>query len=360
MARSTARVLTLLELLQEGGIQSAAALATRLGVDERTVRRYVAQLVEMDVPVESIRGRHGGYRVAPGYRMPPLMLTDEEALTLLLGLIVGRRSGGLPIDDETVERAVSKVRRVLPRPTAARLDALLSSSDLALLGPSGPSNTQTVGDTDPKVLMVLAEAARDRHPVELGYTRKDGLASRRTILPYGMVARSGRWYVTGHESRTGEVRTLRVDRISNPVALPGSFNVPDGFDVSATVLASLAAAPWRHQVSVRVAGTVEDLHTQIPAGLATLEPASSDDTEPWTRVRLRAERLDWVAPYFAGLGRDLVIEGPAELREHVRVLAERLHAAYADEASTPAPSRATRASAGAGQSGTQATAGTSA
>jgi predicted DNA-binding transcriptional regulator YafY len=352
MARSTARVLTLLELLQEGGIQSVAALATRLGVDERTVRRYVAQLVEMDVPVESVRGRHGGYRVTPGYRMPPLMLTDEEALTLVLGLIVGRRSGGLPVDDETVESAVSKVRRVLPRRTTARLDALLSSSDLALLGPSGRSNTQTIGDTDPKVLMVLAEAVRDRHPVEIGYIRKDGLASRRTILPYGMVARSGRWYVTGHESRTGEVRTLRVDRISNPVALPGSFNVPDGFDVSATVLASLAATPWRYQVSVRVAGTVEDLHTQIPAGLATLEPASSDDTEPWTRVRLRAERLDWVAPYFAGLGRDLVIEGPGELREHVRVLAERLHAACGDDASTPAPRRATRAPEGAGQSDT--------
>ena len=336
MASSTARVLTLLELLQAGGTQSVATLAARLGVDERTVRRYVAQLVEMEVPVESIRGRHGGYRMAPGYRMPPLMLSDEEALTLLLGLIVGRRSGGLPIDDDTVEGAVSKLRRVLPRRTAARLDALLSSADLALLGPSGHSSTEAMGDTDPKVLMVLAEAVRDRRPVEIGYTRKDGRASQRTILPYGIVARSGRWYVIGHESRTGEVRTFRVDRISKPVALPGSFNLPDDFDASATVLASLAATPWRYQVSVRVAGTVEDLHSQFPAGLATLEPTSSDDaTEPWTRVRLRAEHLDWVAPYFAGLGRDLFIEEPGELREHVRVLAERLLAACDDDASEP-------------------------
>lgn len=335
MARSTARVLTLLEVLQAGGIHSVATLATRLGVNERTVRRYVAQLVEMEVPVESIRGRHGGYRVAPGYRMPPLMLTDEEALTLLLGLVVGRRSGGLPIDYDTVEGAVSKLRRVLPRRTAARLDALLSSADLALLGPSGRSSTEAVGNTDPKVLMVMGEAARDRHPVEIDYTRKDGQASQRTILPYGIVASSGRWYVTGHESRTGEVRTFRVDRISNPVALPGSFNLPDDFDASATVLASLAATPWRYQVSVRVAGTVEDLHSQFPAGLATLEPTSSDDTEPWTRVRLRAEHLDWVAPYLAGLGRDLFIEEPDELREHIRVLAERLLAACDDDASKP-------------------------
>jgi predicted DNA-binding transcriptional regulator YafY len=335
VARSTARVLTLLEVLQGGGIQPVAALATRLGVDERTVRRYVAQLVEMEVPVESIRGRHGGYRVAPGYRMPPLMLTDEEALTLLLGLVVGRRSGGLPIDDETVEGAVGKLRRVLPRGTAARLDALLSSADLALLGPSGRSSTEAIGDLDPNVLMVIAEAARDRHPVAIAYTRHDGRASERTILPYGIVARSGRWYVAGHESRTGAVRTFRVDRISNPVALPGSFNVPDDFDASTAVLASLAATPWRYQVSVRVAGTVDDVRSQVPAGLGTLEPASSDDAEPWTRLRMRAERLDWVAAYFAGLGRSLVIEEPGELREHIRALARGLLAACEDDAGHP-------------------------
>lgn len=332
VARSTARVLTLLELLQAGGIQTVASIATRLGVDERTVRRYVAQLVEMEVPVESIRGRHGGYRVAPGYRMPPLMLTDEEALTLLLGLVIGGRSGGLPIDDATVEGAVGKLRRVLPRPTAARLDALLSSADLALLGPSGRSGTEAIDATDPKVLMALAEAARDRHPVAIAYTRSDRRASQRTILPYGIVARSGHWYVAGHESQTGQVRTFRVDRISRPVALPGSFNLPDDFDVGAAVLAGLAATPWRYQVSVRVAGTVDELHSQFPDGLATLEPVSSDDAERWTRVRLRAERLDWVAPYFAGLGRDLVIEEPDKLREHVRALATRLLAACQDDA----------------------------
>lgn len=333
MARSTARVLTLLELLQAGGTQSVSTLVTRLGVDERTVRRYVAQLIEMGVPIESRRGRHGGYRVAPGYRMPPLMLTDEEALTMLLGLVVGRRGGGLPIDDATVNGAVDKLRRVLPRGTAARLDALLSSADLALLGPLERSNTEAGSDTDPKVLMVIAESARDRHPVAVTYLRHDGQASQRTILPYGIVARSGRWYVAGHESRTGEVRTFRIDRISDPVALPGSFNVPADFDVSAAVLASLAATPWRHQVSARVVGTVDDLRSQVPAGLATLEPVSSDNAEPWTRVRLRAERLDWVATFFAGLGRDFVIEEPGELREHVRVLAERLLAACEDDAS---------------------------
>src|SRR6201992_325474 len=93
MTRPTAQVLTLLELLQSGGLRTPAELAGRLGVDERTVRRYVDHLLDLDIPVESVRGRHGGYRLAPGYRMPPLMLNDDEALAVLLGLVAGERSG---------------------------------------------------------------------------------------------------------------------------------------------------------------------------------------------------------------------------------------------------------------------------
>src|SRR4051812_14127023 len=93
MSRPTARVLTLLELLQSGGTRTVGELADRLDVDERTVRRYVDHLIDLDVPVESVRGRYGGYRLAAGYRMPPLMLSDDEALAVMLGLVLGRRAG---------------------------------------------------------------------------------------------------------------------------------------------------------------------------------------------------------------------------------------------------------------------------
>src|ERR1700722_4859357 len=96
MARPTAHVLMLLELLQSGGVRTAAELADRLGVDERTVRRYVDHLLDLDVPVESVRGRYGGYRLASGYRMPPLMLTDDEAVAVLLGLVGTRRAALQP------------------------------------------------------------------------------------------------------------------------------------------------------------------------------------------------------------------------------------------------------------------------
>src|SRR6202044_2660598 len=115
MARPTAQVLTLLELLQSGGIRTTAELAGRLGVDERTVRRYVDHLTELGIPVESVRGRYGGYRLAPGYRLPPLMLSDDEAVAVLLGLVGTRRATLQPDTAIAVESATAKVHRVLPR-----------------------------------------------------------------------------------------------------------------------------------------------------------------------------------------------------------------------------------------------------
>ena len=116
MARPTARVLSLLELLQSGGVRTVAELADRLDVDERTVRRYVDHLIDLDVPVESVRGRYGGYRLASGYRMPPLMLSDDEALAVLLGLVAGRRTGLV-----TTTGTAARRRRPSPPGTPARL-----------------------------------------------------------------------------------------------------------------------------------------------------------------------------------------------------------------------------------------------
>src|SRR5882672_11931696 len=131
MARPAARVLTLLELLQSGGVRTVAELADRLGVDERTVRRYVDHLLDLDVPVQSVRGRYGGYRLMPGYRMPPLMFSDDEAVAVLLGLIGTRRAALQPDTAVAVESATAKVRRVLPHALASRLDALVAATSYA-------------------------------------------------------------------------------------------------------------------------------------------------------------------------------------------------------------------------------------
>jgi predicted DNA-binding transcriptional regulator YafY len=132
---STARVLALLEILQGGGLRTVPDLAARLGVDERTVRRYVGHLLELGVPVDSVRGRYGGYRLAPGYRMPPLMLTDEEALAVLLGLLAGRRAGLVTTSAAAGESATAKLLRVLPAALRRRLDALLDTADFTARTP---------------------------------------------------------------------------------------------------------------------------------------------------------------------------------------------------------------------------------
>ncbi|MBL7488770.1 YafY family transcriptional regulator [Frankia sp. AgB1.9] len=325
MARPTARVLALLETLQSGGTHPVAALAARLEVDERTVRRYVDQLRDLDVPVRSVRGRHGGYRLAPGYRLPPLMLTESEALAVLLGLVAGQRAGLVTTADPAAESAAAKLRRVLPEALGRRLAALLETIEF-----TAPAR-RTVTTTETDVLLLMAEAARERRPVSISYTASDGRHSARTVYPYGIVAHSGRWYVTGDDSVSGEVRTFRLDRISLPRVLPGSFDVPAGFDPADQVLAGIAGAPRRHEVSLRVRGTADDVRARLPTGVATVGPLDGDEapgpsTDQWVRVRIRAERLDWIPPLIAGLGRPFVIDQPDELRDLTRSYGRQLAA----------------------------------
>ncbi|MBL7258766.1 YafY family transcriptional regulator [Actinoplanes sp. LDG1-01] len=290
-------MLGLLEILQGGGTRTTAELAARLEVDERTVRRYVGQLLDLEVPVESVRGRYGGYRLAPGFRMPPLMLTDEEALAVLLGL---NSSSG-----EAAESAAAKVRRVLPKALQARLAAVFATTEFTAPAAASP---------EASVLLRLAEAARQRHSLLIGYADRHGVSSERTLSPYGIVAHHGRWYVTGHDASSGELRTFRLDRIGWVRPTGETFEVPDDFDPAATVLAGLAGTPWRYQVVVRVNGSADEVRAGLPQGLATIE---ADDEDGWVVVRMRAERLDWVPGVLGGLGRPFVVREPAALRDLV-------------------------------------------
>jgi predicted DNA-binding transcriptional regulator YafY len=327
MARPAARVLILLELLQSGGVRTVAELADRLGVEGRTVRRYVNHLIDLDVPVESVRGRYGGYRLAAGYRMPPLMLSDEEALAVLLGLVAGRRAGLMTAAGTASETAAAKIRRVLPDRLARRLDTVLGS--LAFTAPPGEFPAPESTAPESTVLLCVADAVRHHRPVSIRYTAADGRRSERTLHPYGLVAHSGRWYVTGVDPEIGEDRTFRLDRIAGTRTLPGSFEPPAGLDPAQRALSGLAQAPYRHRVTLRIQATAEQIRARLPASVASIEEASADanrQPEGWLRVDLRAERLDWVPAVLASLDRPFVIERPDELRGLVIALAERLAA----------------------------------
>lgn len=315
MSRPAARVLALLEILQAGGTRTTAELADRLGVDERTVRRYIDHLIDLDVPVDAVRGRYGGYRLAPGFRMPPLMFTDEEALAALLGLVAGSRAGVVPASATAVEDAVAKLRRVLPKPLTARLNALLETTDFT--APDRP-----VPGPETEVLLRVADAARDRRPVAISYTGGNGRRSERTVHPYGIVAHSGRWYLTGADSASGEVRTFRVDRVTRVTVQDGEFALPPGFDPAAQVLTSIASTPWRYRVSVRVQADADDVRARLPEGIAHIEPVDADPG--WVRARIRAENLDWVPGVLIALDAPFVVDEPDELRARIRTLADRL------------------------------------
>ena len=322
MPRPVGRVLTLLELLQSGGTRTVAELADRLGVEGRTVRRYVDQLIDLDVPVESVRGRYGGYRLAPGYRLPPLMLSDDEALAVLLGLVAGRRAGLTTTQHTANETASAKIRRVLPKHIARRLDTLLES--LAFTREPGEFDTPDAG-----ILLTIADAVRHRRPVSIRYTDRDGGRSERTLHAYGIVAHAGRWYVTGKDAQIGEDRTFRLDRIADARTLPGSFEAPVGPGPAQRVLSGFATAEYRYEVTLRIHGTVEQVRAHLPVSVASVEeyePAADQDraAERWLRVELRAERLDWLPPVLASLDRPFVIERPDELRDLVITLADRL------------------------------------
>jgi predicted DNA-binding transcriptional regulator YafY len=326
MPRPTAHVLTVLELLQSGGTRTAAELAGRLGVDERTVRRYVDHLIDLDVPVESVRGRYGGYRLAPGYRLPPLMLTDEEALAVLLGLVAGQRAGLMTATGTATETAAAKIRRVLPERLARRLEAVLGSLNF-----TAPPGGDAAAPQAP-VLLALADAVHHRRPVLIRYTAADGRRTERTVHPYGLVSHSGRWYVTGTDPQAGEDRTFRLDRIADARTLPGSFEPPAGIDPAQRVLSGLATAPYRHHVVLRVQGSAEQVRARLPASVALVEDAPPGAGVPresagWARVDIRAERLDWLPRVLASLDLPFVIEQPDELRGLVRALAGRLAAA---------------------------------
>ena len=320
VTKPTARVLALLEILQFGDTWTVRELADRLEVDERTLRRYVTHLTDLDVPVRSLRGRYGGYRLAPGFRLPPLMFTDDEAVAVLFGLITARRTAPATVPAASSDSALAKLRRVSPEPLGRRLDALLAAADFTAPA-TGSAGHTGIDSAAAQSLLLFAEAAGTGQPVALDYSDRHGRDSNRVVHPYGLVVHSGRWYVVAADPTDGRVRNFRLDRITAPTLRQGTFEVPAGFDAGRHVVDNLIDAPRRFTVSVCVHASAEQVRARIPSGLALVEEA---DRPGWVRMRVHAERLDWIPALLAGLDHPFIVEEPAALRDRVRTLARQL------------------------------------
>ena len=212
MYHPTARVLTVLEILQARSSARGADLATRLEVDIRTIRRYITILQEMGIPVESRSGRSGGYRLRPGFRLPPLMLANDEALAVTLGLLLARRFG-LTGAAPATEGALAKIERVLPDALRIQVRALAES---LVLDPPNPPSPDTLRPPlpVPATLLALATAAAEERRTTLTYRNWEGIATTRPFDPYAVVyPANAAWYTVGYCHLRGGVRVFRLDRV---------------------------------------------------------------------------------------------------------------------------------------------------
>ncbi len=312
MVAPTSRLLELLELLQTQPLATGREIADQLGIDRRTVRRYIAALQALDIPVEGQRGVGGGYRIRPGYRLPPLMLTDDEAVIVALGLVAARHLG-LDTASQPVDGAAAKIHRVLPDALRRQVEAL--ETTLGFTSP--PTAGAPVAGT---TVLLLADAVRRRRRVRAGYRSFEGAETDRELSPFGLVIHNGRWYLAAFDHVRDDMRTFRIDRMRDASLSEGRAAAPpDGFDVVAHVCRSLARVPWRWEVEVLLELPFEKAAVRLPPTLAELIDQGEE-----TLLRMRVSSLGWTARVLAGLNCRFAIHGPDELRESVRELSDRL------------------------------------
>ena len=242
MASPTSRLLELLELLQTRPLTTGREIAGRLEIDARTVRRYIGVLQDLGIPVEGQRGVGGGYRIRPGYRLPPLMLGDEEAVVVVLGLLATRGSGS-DGSAAAVDGALAKINRVLPSTLRRQVEALEETLGFTATTRGAPADAAAV--------LLLADAIRRRRRVRTAYRSFGGDETEREVSPHGLVVHSGRWYLAAHDHLRDDLRTFRVDRMSRTALVDGiCVPPPEGFDAVAHVTHSLASVPWTWEVEV--------------------------------------------------------------------------------------------------------------
>jgi predicted DNA-binding transcriptional regulator YafY len=315
MTETSGRLLTLLSLLQGRRDWPARELADRLAVSERTIRRDVERLRGLGYPVDSLTGPAGGYRLRAGTAMPPLLLDDDEAIAIAVGLRTAARASVTGIEETSV-RALVKLEQVLPAHLRRRVSALQSAT-IAL-----PAGGPTV---DPQWLTVIAAACRDSERVRFAYRGRDGAASRREVEPQALVNLGRRWYLLAWDPARADWRSFRVDRLADPALTGVRFapREPPAKDAAAYVSQSLSASPNRYQARVTLHADADTVRERVPAHWGTVERIDDRSCE----YRTGDDDLDWLALRIAMLGVDFEVHEPPELTEHLRALAGRLSAA---------------------------------
>jgi predicted DNA-binding transcriptional regulator YafY len=313
MLETSARLLRLLSLLQTPREWTGPQLAERLSVSTRTVRNDVERLRNLGYPVDATRGAVGGYRLGAGAQLPPLLLDDEEAVAVAVGLRTAA-SGSISGIEETSLRALAKVEKVLPSRLRRRVGALQTYVASVSTG----SNTLRV---DASVLTELTAACRDHELVRFDYEDRGKAGSRRIAEPYGLVNWGRRWYLVAWDRDREDWRTFRVDRMTPKFPAGPKFpprELPDE-DLARYVSDRVSAAPWRITAQVTVHAPAASAAERIPSYVGTIQ---SVDTETCV-LSTGNNDVEMLAAYLGMIGFDFTVTSPPELVAAVRKLGER-------------------------------------
>jgi predicted DNA-binding transcriptional regulator YafY len=287
----TARILQLLSLLQTYRHWQGEELAERLEVSPRTLRRDVERLRELGYPVDTTRGTAGGYRLSAGAQLPPLLLDDEEAVAIAVGLRTAA-GGAVAGIEETSVRALAKLQQVLPTKLRRRVEVLAAATV------STPGWRGDLVDAD--VLVAIAQACSAAEQLRFHYTANDGSSTDRLVEPHRLVARYRRWYLIAWDVPSGDWRVFRADRVERPFA--NGVRVParalPGDDAAAFLAARLRDRPRSHWAVVRLPVDVETARACVPRWIGELE-ADGDDG---ALLRAAGDAADWLAVSLTMLG----------------------------------------------------------
>ncbi|MCX5406664.1 YafY family transcriptional regulator [Streptomyces sp. NBC_00335] len=318
MTDTPARLLSLLSLLQTPREWPGSELAERLRVSARTIRRDIDRLRELGYPVEATLGAEGGYRLVAGAAMPPLVLDDEEAVAIAVGLRAGAGHAIEGVEEASV-RALAKLEQVLPGRLRRRVGALQSAT-VAVARGDGAS-------VDPRTLTAIASAVAGPERLRFAYRARDGVASRRLVEPYRLVSTGSRWYLVAYDMERGDWRTFRVDRMSEPYATGARF-APRELPMDAVDFVRLGLrGGGTYPVDVTFTG--ERCADALPGWLrerVVVEPGSGA-VEEGGGVRVRFESADspeWLVARLGLVGVPFTVHGPGALVEAARALGARL------------------------------------
>lgn len=306
----TARALRALDLLQSRPGITADELARKLGVTERAARRYVAILREADIPVESTRGPYGGYRLGRGLRLPPLVFTATEALGLVMAALDGQHAAADA--DDPVGSALGKILRVLPENVGRQAAAMREHAH------SVPERHSA--HPDPEVTSRLVAAVAAQQQVRISYRTAAGNPRSFEVDPWSLVVRYGRWYLLCLAHHADAVRTFRVDRITEVVALDGTFEVPADLDPARELEANLAKG-WEHETRVVFAAPLSEVALWVRPTMGHL---SELEDGRCVLVGSTSNPHMYAGEWLAGVPLAFTVEGGPELRAAVADVVQRL------------------------------------